>query len=304
MRSESEARENPRTEAEQKKTPTNEALAAQAKEGDREALAALWEQNRGLLRVMFNRLAAAYRERMDAAGVTLEDLEQEGYFAVAKAAKLYDPNAGAKFSTFLYYPVKNAFESAVGLNSERLRREPLCRCDSLDVPLYAEDNGSDTRGDTVPDEAAEQAFNDADECLYTAQLHSALDDALALLDERQAVVLRGRFYEGRTLESLAVQLGISRERVRQTESKALRSMRFPRIQRKLEAYRGNILSGSVYHGTGFTAWKERGSIEERITERIEAHTERYTADAFIADMMKIYQCSRAEVLQRFPELCG
>ena len=285
-------------------TPANEALAVQAKAGDREALAALWEQNRGLLALLFRRLAAAYRERMDAAGVTLEDLEQEGYFAVAKAAKLYDPNAGAKFSTFLYYPVKNAFESAVGLNSERLRREPLCRCDSLDVPLYAEDNGSDTRGDTVPDEAAEQAFTDADECLYTAQLHSALDDALALLDERQAVVLRGRFYEGRTLESLAVQLGISRERVRQTESKALRSMRFPRIQRKLEAYRENILSGSVYHGTGFTAWKERGSIEERIAERIEAHTERYTADAFIADMMKIYQCSRAEVLQRFPELCG
>ena len=134
--------------------------------------------------------------------------------------------------------------------------------------------------------------------------HSSLDDALALLDERQAAVLRGRFYEGRTLESLAVQLGISRERVRQTESKAIRAMRFPRIQRKLEAYRENILSGGVYHGAGFTAWKERGSIEERIAERIEAHTERYTADAFIADMMKIYQCSRAEVLQRFPELCG
>ena len=235
--------------------PTNEALAAQAKAGDREALAALWEQNRGLLRIMFSRLAAACRERMDAAGVTIEDLEQEGYFAVAKAAKLYDPSAGTKFSTFLFYPVKNA-------------------------------------------------FTDADECLYTAQLHSALDDALALLDERQATVLRGRFYEGRTLESLAVQLGISRERVRQTESKAIRAMRFPRIQRKLEAYRENILSGGVYHGAGFTAWKERGSIEERIAERIEAHTERYTADAFIADMMKIYQCSRAEVLQRFPELCG
>ena len=109
MQSESEAREKPRTEAEQKKAPTNEALAAQAKAGDREALAALWEQNRGLLRVMFNRLAAAYRERMDAAGVTLEDLEQEGYFAVAKAAKLYDPSAGTKFATFLFYPVKTAF---------------------------------------------------------------------------------------------------------------------------------------------------------------------------------------------------
>lgn len=302
MQSESEAREKPRTEAEQKKTPTNEALAAQAKAGDREALAALWEQNRGLLALMFNRLAAAYRERMDAAGVTLEDLEQEGYFAIAKAAKLYDPGAGTKFSTFLFYPVKTAFACAVGLRTERQRQEPLCRCDSLDAPLDAEDNGSATRGDTVPDAAAEQAFNDADECLYTAQLHSALDDALALLDERQAVVLRGRFYEGRTLESLAVQLGISRERVRQTESKAIRAMRFPRIQRKLEAYRENILANSSYHGTGFTAWKERGSIEERIAERIEAHTERYTADAFIADMMKIYQCSRAEVLQRYPEL--
>ena len=181
-------------------TPTNEALAAQAKAGDREALAALWEQNRGLLRVMFNRLAAAYRERMEAAGVTLEDLEQEGYFAVAKAAKLYDPSAGTKFSTFLFYPVKTAFACAVGLRTERQRQEPLCRCDSLDAPLDAEDNGSATRGDTVPDAAAEQAFNDADECLYTAQLHSALDDALALLDERQATVLRGRFYEGRTLE--------------------------------------------------------------------------------------------------------
>ena len=70
------------------------------------------------------------------------------------------------------------------------------------------------------------------------------NEALALLDERKATVLRVRFYEGRTLESLAVQLGISRERVRQTESKAIRAIRFPRIQRKLEAYRENILSGS------------------------------------------------------------
>ena len=105
--------------------------------------------------------------------------------------------------------------------------------------------------------------------IYTAQLHSALDDAMLLLDERQAVVLRGRFYEGRTLENLAVQLGISRERVRQTESKAIRAMRFPRIQRKLEAYRENILANSSYHGTGFTAWKERGSVEENTIENLE-----------------------------------
>ena len=54
--------------------PTNEALAAQAKAGDREALAALWEQNRGLLRIMFSRLAAACRERMDAVSYTHLDV--------------------------------------------------------------------------------------------------------------------------------------------------------------------------------------------------------------------------------------
>ena len=69
MRSESEARENPRTETEQKKTPTNESLAAQAKAGDREALAALWEQNWGVLALMFLRLAVAYREWMEAVGM-------------------------------------------------------------------------------------------------------------------------------------------------------------------------------------------------------------------------------------------
>lgn len=79
-------------------------------------------------------------------------------------------------------------------------------------------------------------------------------------------------------------------------------MRFPRIQRKLEAYRENILSGGVYRSTGFSAWKERGSVEERLAERIEAYAERGTTNAFISDVMRIRGCSREEVLQRYPEL--
>ena len=272
MRTENEQREKIRTEAEQKKMSTNEALAAQAKAGDREALAVLWEQNRGLLALMFRRLAAAYRERMDAAGVTLEDLEQEGYFAVATAAKLYDSGVGAKFTTFLYYPVRKVFASAVGLHSERQRREPLCRSESLDAPLDVSDDGGTTRGDTVPDTAAEQAFKDADECLYTTQLHSALDDAMALLDERQAVVLRGRFYERRTLASLADQLGVSVERIRQMQDKGILMLRRPQPQSKLTAYHDEIIMNHSYRGTGWSAWKENGSVEERIVEKIDAES--------------------------------
>lgn len=39
-------------EGQHRKDATNEELASQAKTGDRAALAALWEQNRGLLAVL------------------------------------------------------------------------------------------------------------------------------------------------------------------------------------------------------------------------------------------------------------
>ena len=67
---------------------TNEELAAQAKAGDLSALGALWEQNRGLLTLMLRRLTAnpGSYERMIKAGVTFEDLMQESYFAIEKAA--------------------------------------------------------------------------------------------------------------------------------------------------------------------------------------------------------------------------
>lgn len=55
---------------------TNEELAIQAKTGDRDALARLWEQNRGLLATMFRELAGKAGARMSAIGVTWEDVEQ------------------------------------------------------------------------------------------------------------------------------------------------------------------------------------------------------------------------------------
>ena len=53
---------------------TNEALAEKAKAGDRDALAALWMQNRGLLGMMGRRYFSRYEQQAKAAGVTLEDV--------------------------------------------------------------------------------------------------------------------------------------------------------------------------------------------------------------------------------------
>ena len=56
-------------EGQQCKGVTNEELVAQAKTGDRTALAALWEQNRGLLAVLFRRLYIRAGARTAQAGV-------------------------------------------------------------------------------------------------------------------------------------------------------------------------------------------------------------------------------------------
>ena len=53
-------------EGQHRKDATNEELASQAKTGDRAALAALWEQNRGLLAVLFRRLYIRAGARVNA----------------------------------------------------------------------------------------------------------------------------------------------------------------------------------------------------------------------------------------------
>ncbi|MDO4270395.1 MAG: hypothetical protein Q4C72_05635 [Eubacteriales bacterium] len=53
------------------------------------------------------------------------------------------------------------------------------------------------------------------------------------------------------------------------EQKGLRKLRHPQNARRLEPYREQIITTHAYHGTGFSAWKYGGSVEERIIERPE-----------------------------------
>lgn len=79
---------------------TNAALAALAATGNSYALGQLWELNKGLLRAMFWKWYPAHKAQADAHGLTADDFEQEGFFAVQHAAQTYDPAQGA-FTTWL-----------------------------------------------------------------------------------------------------------------------------------------------------------------------------------------------------------
>lgn len=241
---------------------TNEELATLAKAGDRQAMAQLWEQNKGLLFTLFRKLAGRAGARMASMGVTWEDVEQCFYLAVVDAVALYEPERGMSFASFLAYPVKSQFFELVGWRTERQKHDPLGQCSSLDEPIDAED-GKQTRGDFVPDPEAAQPFEDAEKQLFTEQLHAALEECLGTLDARQAEAVRCRYFSGLTLAETGTRLGCNAERVRQLENKGLRKLRYPQNTRRLKQFRDEIISTQAYHGTSLGAWKYGGSVEER-----------------------------------------
>ncbi|MBF0594455.1 MAG: RNA polymerase sigma factor RpoD [Candidatus Omnitrophica bacterium] len=105
---------------------------------------------------------------------------------------------------------------------------------SLQTPIG--DEGDTHFGDFIEDKKAVSPA--------TATLHSMLKDeiggVLETLDERERKILELRFgiVDGtsRTLEEVGAEFNVTRERVRQIESKALRKLRHPTRSRKLKMF--------------------------------------------------------------------
>ncbi len=93
----------------------------------------------------------------------------------------------------------------------------------LETPVG--DENDSVYGDFIPD-AARSPFELASETL----LGEGLEHALAKLTDREAAVLRLRkgFVDGRerTLEEVGAEFGVTRERIRQIENKALRKLKY------------------------------------------------------------------------------
>ena len=105
---------------------------------------------------------------------------------------------------------------------------------SLQTPIG--DEGDTHFGDFIEDKKAVSPAN--------ATLHSMLKDeigsVLKTLDERERKILELRFgiHDGtsRTLEEVGAEFNVTRERVRQIESKALRKLRHPTRSRRIKSF--------------------------------------------------------------------
>lgn len=257
---------------------TNEALAALAAAGNSFALGQLWEINKGLLHRLFWQWYSKNKAVADAAGLTLEDFDQEAFFAVQRAAQHHDPSKGSFTSLLPYYVLSQIRSAVCGEHARVIATEdgrrvavsanPLNECSSLDAPLDADDEGSSVRGDIIEDTAASQAFQTAEDEIYNEELHDALEEALSKLADREADVLRRRHYEDKSLRRVGEEIGVHAERVRQIEAGAFRKLReCPQLTR----WRDEVISTRAWRKTGFGAWNHHGSVEERTVEYLEKH---------------------------------
>ena len=126
----------------------------------------------------------------------------------------------------------------MGMSAERVReiqkisQEPV----SLETPIGEEEDSQ--LGDFIEDSQAVAP----PEAASDSMLHEQLDQVLDGLADRERKVIKLRFglEDGhpRTLEEVGREFGVTRDRIRQIESKTLAKLRHPSRSSKLKDYMG------------------------------------------------------------------
>jgi RNA polymerase primary sigma factor len=171
---------------------------------------------------------------MQHSNVELDDLLQEGRLGALTAARKFDASRGFKFLSFASHWIKQHMDRFVKNHSKNVR-VPVHRFwehktyeTSMDAPVG--EDGDATFGDLMG--VDESVTHDAD----TDDRAELLQAALAKLPERERGVLHARFFEDKTLVEIGEQLGVSRERARQIEFNALKTLRkFSKLTERLVA---------------------------------------------------------------------
>lgn len=210
-------------------TMTNEELAQQIQQGERDLILPLWEQVR---RYTHDRAYKWFRATNGRGGQTVQDLEQEAFLALLEALEGWDEKAGP-FLPWYSLRLKATFTAATAQRTQRDRKDPLQDCLSLDAPLTDQEGDPFTLEDTIPDQRAEDDLNTVEERDRQAAIRRVLDSLQA--EQRRVILLR--YFHGLTREQTAQRLHLTKTRANTIEQKALRLLRHPVNSRVLLQYR-------------------------------------------------------------------
>lgn len=139
-----------------------------------------------------------------------DDLLSDGIVALMRAADKFDFERGFRFSTYATQVVRrDSYRSVVSTQEERQRVSSGLQDMEIDIS----------------DEIRQPTMSEGRWHLLRTRLSALLGD----LDRREKLIIRARFALGshrrvQTLQSLADRLGVSKERVRQLEKRALEKL--------------------------------------------------------------------------------
>lgn len=134
-------------------------------------------------------------------------------------------------------PDVSVIAKEVGLSVDKVKqvikitKEPI----SLEAPIANEDDGK--FGDFVEDKTSLSPMDH----ILKGDLRQQIDEVLSQLNDREKAVICMRFgllddESDRTLEEIGKALNVTRERVRQIESSAIKKLKHPKVGRKLKNY--------------------------------------------------------------------
>ena len=181
-------------------------------------LAARADRIRNTLATVFSKLALSIAAQFADASNPLDELMSESHETVLRAVGKFDPDRGFRFSTYLTHAVRRHLLRFLQ-RRQRDRQRTFSAPDETALP--------ETRRWTLE---------------YEQRIKRNIDDVERLLMElspRDRYVIRSRFgwgreFEPRTLQEIAEELGVTRERVRQLEQRGLKKLTELAIAGKME----------------------------------------------------------------------
>lgn len=133
-------------------------------------------------------------------------------------------------------PSVSELSEKMGLTEEKVRQIMLYSREPVSLEVTIGEDEDSTLGEFVADE--EELL--PEDYVMNNNLRDKLLEMISSFSdrERDVIMLRFGFYDGkpRTLEEVGQKYGVTRERIRQIESKALRKLKHPARIKKLEGY--------------------------------------------------------------------
>jgi RNA polymerase sigma factor for flagellar operon FliA len=184
------------------------------------------EQHERMVHGLANRLRRELSLRGD-----LDDLIAFGFGGLLEARHRFDPARGVRFQTFAYHRVRGAMLDGVRKMSQLPRRAHERFQAAAETTPTAAPTALDkafTRMTTLSTATVLQGRfgNESPEAvLLKNESITRLLQALPSLSPRQRVLVRGFYFEGRSIDAMARELGISKSWASRLHTSALRELR-------------------------------------------------------------------------------